>query len=313
MMNPAHAGPGGPNTVVASFGERLKREREKRGMSLEDVSGATKISVRNLRALEQEKFDQMPGGIFNRGFVRSYAKHLGLDDEQVLADYLEAAGEAVPAANEPDSVAAAPEVSSPAGGSQSEAQVPWTALAGLLIFGTVLLAAWHFHSRHTPPERPLEASRMAQETPQGTSPAGASKPPSSVDSALNSAPSTPVSGVGSEGTRAAAPGASGGLAQAGVQVGVQAGFDISLRAHDEVWLSTAIDGQPPSESTLEDGQSVVVHAANRAILRVGNAAALEVAFNGERVPVHAVEGQVRTLTFTAAGLQAPAAGASAPN
>ncbi len=87
--------------MVSSFGERLKKEREKRGMTLEDVSGATKISVRNLRALELEKFDTMPGGIFNRGFVRAYAKHLGLDDDQVVADYREAAGESVPALEEP--------------------------------------------------------------------------------------------------------------------------------------------------------------------------------------------------------------------
>jgi len=93
---------GGLHAVVPSFGERLKKEREKRGMTLEDVSGATKISVRNLRALEQEKFDQMPGGIFNRGFVRAFAKHLGLDDDQVVADYREAAGESVPTLDPPD-------------------------------------------------------------------------------------------------------------------------------------------------------------------------------------------------------------------
>src|SRR5258707_13937901 len=93
---------GGLRAVVASFGERLKQEREKRGMTLEEVSGVTKVSVRNLRALEQEKFDQMPGGIFNRGFVRAYAKHLGLDDDQVVADYMEAAGESVPTLDSPD-------------------------------------------------------------------------------------------------------------------------------------------------------------------------------------------------------------------
>jgi len=84
-------------------------------------------------------------------------------------------------------------------------------------------------------------------------------------------------------------------------------FDLALRAHDEVWLSSAVDGKPPSESIMEDGQSITVHATDRAILKVGNAGALDVAFNGQKVPVRAAEGEVRTLTFTASGLQVPTA------
>jgi len=283
--------------VVASFGERLKKEREKRGMTLEDVAGVTKISVRNLRALEQEKFDQMPGGIFNRGFVRSYARHLGLDDEQVVADYMEAAGESVPA---PDVSNGAPvpnnppiQAQTPVGASD---QVPWAALAGLVVLGTVLLAVWFYHSRHKAPEGPTTALETHQSPSPSVIPTEVSKGPSSPEPAQIS----PLSGSGNE-----TPGSSVGVAQAG--------FEVSLRAHDEVWLSTAVDGQPPSESTLEDGQSVVVHASNRAILRVGNAAALDVSFNGQKVPVHAAEGQVRTLTFTPSGLQVPAALGTSPN
>ena len=76
-----------------SFGERLKREREKRGVTLDEISVATKISTRMLRALEAEKFDQLPGGIFNKGFVRAYAQHLAMDEDQAVADYLAAIGE----------------------------------------------------------------------------------------------------------------------------------------------------------------------------------------------------------------------------
>jgi cytoskeleton protein RodZ len=56
---------------MGSFGERLQREREKRGMTLEDVSESTKISSRALRALEEEEFDKLPGGIFNKGAGRN--------------------------------------------------------------------------------------------------------------------------------------------------------------------------------------------------------------------------------------------------
>ena len=81
---------------MGSFGERLRREREMRGVSLDDIAEATKIGTRLLRALEEEHFELLPGGIFNKGFVRAYAKYLGLNDEEAVADYLEAAGETAP-------------------------------------------------------------------------------------------------------------------------------------------------------------------------------------------------------------------------
>ncbi len=78
---------------MGSFGEKLKRERELRGVTLEEIAGATKIGTRALKALEDEHFDQLPGGIFNKGFVRAYAKFLGLDEEQMVSDFLAAQGD----------------------------------------------------------------------------------------------------------------------------------------------------------------------------------------------------------------------------
>ncbi len=67
-----------------------------RGVSLDDIADATKIGTRLLRALEEEHFELLPGGIFNKGFVRAYSKYLGLNEEEAVADYLEAAGEITP-------------------------------------------------------------------------------------------------------------------------------------------------------------------------------------------------------------------------
>jgi cytoskeletal protein RodZ len=72
---------------VGAFGEKLRKQRELRGLELDDISNTTKISVRMLRALEDEHFDQLPGGVFNRGFVRAYARQVGLDQEETVADY----------------------------------------------------------------------------------------------------------------------------------------------------------------------------------------------------------------------------------
>ena len=73
---------------VGAFGEKFRKEREKKNFSLDDVSQVTKIGTRMLRAIEEERFDQLPGGVFNKGFIRSYAKHLGMNDEKAVADYL---------------------------------------------------------------------------------------------------------------------------------------------------------------------------------------------------------------------------------
>lgn len=73
---------------MTSFGEELKRERELRDISLKEISEATKISIRFLEALEQNNFDILPGGIFNRGFIRSYARFIGIDGEEMVNAYL---------------------------------------------------------------------------------------------------------------------------------------------------------------------------------------------------------------------------------
>src|ERR1700692_5132326 len=76
-----------------NFGERLKRERELREVAPNEIVVATRISLRFLEALENEDWDKLPGGIFNRGFVRAIARYLGLDEENLLAEYDLAHGE----------------------------------------------------------------------------------------------------------------------------------------------------------------------------------------------------------------------------
>jgi len=75
---------------VGAFGEKLRRQRELRGLSLEAISTTTKIGTRMLRAIEDEHFDQLPGGVFNKGFVRAYARQVGLDEDEAVTDYLTA-------------------------------------------------------------------------------------------------------------------------------------------------------------------------------------------------------------------------------
>ena len=72
---------------MAGFGENLRREREMRGITLDEISNTTKISIRLLESLESEDFSKLPGGIFTRSFIRAYANYLGLDEEHVMSEF----------------------------------------------------------------------------------------------------------------------------------------------------------------------------------------------------------------------------------
>src|SRR5258705_12477773 len=109
-----------------NFGERLKHERELREVSPNEIVVATRISLRFLEALENEDWDKLPGGVFNRGFVRAIARFLGLDEEKLLAEYDLARGDQ------------APEFVSP------ERRIPRTSkwgLAGLVLGALAVIAA----------------------------------------------------------------------------------------------------------------------------------------------------------------------------
>ena len=81
-----------------SFGELLKREREMREVTLNEVTVATRIAPRFLEAFEREEWEKLPGGVFNRGFVRAIARYLGLNEENLLSEYDLAYGEQKPLA-----------------------------------------------------------------------------------------------------------------------------------------------------------------------------------------------------------------------
>jgi transcriptional regulator with XRE-family HTH domain len=81
---------------MGAFGENLRRERELRGVSLREIADGTKISLRFLQALEEDRLDVLPGGLFPRAFVRQYAQFLGLDPEKAIADFVVAHGDSPP-------------------------------------------------------------------------------------------------------------------------------------------------------------------------------------------------------------------------
>src|SRR5438046_4730674 len=73
---------------VGDFGGKLRDARERRGISLRQIANATKISIGQLEALERNDISRLPGGIFSRAFVRSYAVEVGLDPEQTIQEFI---------------------------------------------------------------------------------------------------------------------------------------------------------------------------------------------------------------------------------
>ena len=73
--------------MATSIGEKLRLERETRGIALRDISEQTRISMRYLEAIETDDYRRLPGGIFNRSFIRAYAKFVGYDEDQAIEEY----------------------------------------------------------------------------------------------------------------------------------------------------------------------------------------------------------------------------------
>src|SRR5471030_2324759 len=72
----------------SGFGSKLREARDRRGVTLREIANATKISVGVLEALERNDISRLPGGIFGRAFVRSYAVEVGLDPEETIRDFM---------------------------------------------------------------------------------------------------------------------------------------------------------------------------------------------------------------------------------
>ena len=263
---------------MGSFGERLQREREMRGITLEEIADSTKIGTRSLRALEQEDFDKLPGGIFNKGFVRAYARYLGIDEEQAVVDFLAAAGESeqpLPSPSPREKPAAA------ASGGWS-----WAAVLALVALAAGGFAAWKLNlgpfAKHAAPQ--IEAAR----------PAPAVQPPAPSSSSAQS-------GAATSAGQAGAPPPAGPTASPSSTA--SEGFVLLVRAKESSWLSITADGRVVMEGTLAAADIREVRAKKSVVLKLGNAAGVEVTYNHTVLPPLGRAKEVKTVVFTPEGLQ----------
>ncbi len=312
---------------MESFGGRLKQERERRKVALDEISVATKIGVRFLRALEEDRFDELPGGIFNKGFVRAYARHLGLDEEQTVADFLQATGASQPAPETPETqvveiLAKKQEERNQARGN-GEARVPWGTLAVALLIVACGFALWGSYSERFSQERqerkrsigrPLAAqsasvraqaagSTQAQPKRRETADAGTAIPAATTQ-AVSSASEVKPAAVLAESSRDA-PSAQTSGAASGT-------FVVSIKAREDSWLSVTADGKEVIQDTLTAAAEKSVEAQREIVVKAGNVGGLDFAFNGQKLPAQGGYDEVKTLIFDPAGLKPAAPPPAAP-
>jgi cytoskeleton protein RodZ len=315
---------------MGSFGDRLKKEREQRGISLDDISLTTKIGTRLLRALEEEKFDQLPGGIFNKGFVRAYARYVGLDEDQAVADYMIAIGANLQRPEQAVAIAPPPvpppPVAAPAPKPRIDVlqeirrwvppeQIPWGLLAISLLVIALAFATWsYFHrpqvdkkkivpasSAETLPA-PVTASKIAepasektQVVPPADTPAAVTAPIPTTEKTLSQA--EPI-----------APAALHTTAEAQSADSAAGVFRLLLKGNSDsvkCWVSIAVDGKPPAEVTLLAPYRKLIHAKKEVVVKAGNVGAIDIFFNGKKLPPQGEYGEVKILTFQPDGLQTP--------
>ena len=289
---------------MESFGAQLKREREQRKITLDDISLATKIGTRFLVAIEEDQFDQLPGGIFNKGFVRAYARHLGLDETRALADFVAATEPTLPESppqDAPELAAMAVRVPETASRKADDGGIPWGVFAMVLLVMAFGFAVWGFHSREksvrpsaaVPP--PFGANAFPVAAQKAASDPAAK--PASPDTTSPTSPS-PAAGPVAHGQEGATPAAApaGSAANAG-------GFLVLIKARENAWVTITADGRQVVQDTLAPPAEKAVEARSQVVIRTGNAGALDISFNGKKLASPGRYHEVKTLTFDPNGLR----------
>lgn len=281
--------------ATGTFGESLKREREMRGVTLEEISAATRIAARFLRAIEGEQWDQLPGGVFNRGFVRAVARYLGLDEENIVAEYTSAVGDrqTVPVWT------GSPPVVTP-----EQPWLAWIASAVILLllvaggwFGTRRFLAWRAAKRSAQSVTvsvafPPASSSVPQETPAE---------PASPDSA---APAT-----GAQDETSAVPAAATDSAPAAVPVSpANDRFELKIVAAKRTKVTVKADKDMVYDGTMKPGENHFFSATDDFQVSTNDAGVLHLELNGKTLAPIGPSGHAVKVTLTRDALKGATGG-----
>ncbi len=275
---------------ATGIGAQLRGARVAKNLSLEEVSRQTKIASHFLESIEQGQFEQLPGVLFTRNFVRQYAAAVALDPNPLLAG--------LPQMDDTlRQLPAAPlhprkrRRGWNGHGNSLASSVVWF----LLALGSGL-AAWSHYGHHSWNWRRLLSSAPPSQ-PQATPAPPASQPvPAHEPEAQPVQPQAEVPPV-----EAQAP-----VAQAAPELPLsQHPVEVVVTAAEAAWVQLIADGKTAFAGTLQPNETRQISAVEKVKIVAGNAGRLAVSLNGKKLDSLGPEGQVRVITLTAAGPQLP--------
>jgi cytoskeleton protein RodZ len=274
---------------ATSLGGHLRALREGKGSSLEDMARSTRVGIRHLEALEEERLADLPSPVFVRGFIRAYCSFLREAPDEALAHYEALAGER----------AAAQAASAP-----PRPRTTWApssvlvGLALLVILGIALIVI-NLTVRRTggtsvaAPKMDVSAS-MPELTPAPPAPApkAAAPSPAPVETPRPAvAPAPPTATTPPASTPAAMPTPAPPPAPA-VARSASGPQRLMIRAVDATWIRVQPDEGRATEELLPAGASREWSAERRFVVTIGNAGGVEVALNGKVLPPLGPKGTV---------------------
>ncbi|HET9030143.1 MAG TPA: RodZ domain-containing protein [Candidatus Aquilonibacter sp.] len=256
---------------MAALGERFRAAREARGLSLSDVAEQIRIRSVYLGAIEDENWGAIGAPVYTRGFLRTYARFLGLDPEEVVEEFNRASG------SSPSS--AAPATPSSGGYSATVERPrnlsPFIWVASLV---AVALIAFVFYNEFTLRQPPAgNPAALPSNTPAVASADGSAQPSDGPDSA------------------AASPAASGSPVPSPTPSLVPRTLEVRLSQAS--WIRVAVDGSVSMEGTFPAGTARVFHGKN-AVVRIGNAGGVDLLVDGKSVGKLGGAGDVVERSFT---------------
>jgi len=286
---------------MESFGQRIRYERQRRGISLEDISKSTKIRIHYLHALETEHFDELPGGIIGKGFVRAYAEFTGINEQDTIAAYLVARAEAT------DSQVTLSKPESYLQRYDQALRLPWWALAAMFVVVGFSFANVEQQLRLNI-EWPREFSAKSAPPPNETAQSSSMTSPTSTVTTRPQVETYVSTGSSSKPLtnrlepKSHPPLSSATWLPATSQSGIGT-FTLLINVREDAWVSIIADGRRVLSQTLMPPAQKLVKARSQIMVRAGNIGAVDFSFNGERLPIQGRYHQARTLSFDANGLQ----------
>jgi len=291
------------DTEAVPFGPWLRRQREMREITLREISDASKISLRYLQALEDERFDLLPAMVFAKGFLRQYARYVGLDQDEVVNRFLIASRDESEEEEEADGEEAA---GGPGLGAPRALDGAWKYAILIVVVAIALLAIVFLLPRLF--GRSGGGARPDQPPPGVSVPDSTADQPAAAETAQSPAgPSIESPSVRSPAARAVRPPAAAVTGDAPLRV--------TLDFREDCWVEATVDGARRVAEMRVQGESLQLQAQQEVDLRLGNAGVVDIEVNGQPYPLQATPGQVRhvqiDLSDLPGGQGGPGGGAGA--